>query len=113
MGDFNSDHPDWRYDTPNNDSDTLLEWASCSDLVLVYDPKQRNTFCWERHFSPDLCWVSYSGGGPLPAGREVLDDFPCSQHRPSLVHVGLTLPVIRAKNDGTLGRRTVTNSIFY
>ena len=26
---------------------------------------------------------------------QVLDDFPCSHHRPSLVHVGLTLPVVR------------------
>ena len=41
MGDFNSDNPDWGYDTPNNDSDMLLEWASCSDLALVHDPKQR------------------------------------------------------------------------
>ena len=41
VGDFNSHLPDWGYDTPNNDSDMLLEWASCSDLALVHDPKQR------------------------------------------------------------------------
>ena len=51
---------------------------------------------WECSFLPDLCWVSSSGGRPLPAGCQVLDDFPCSQHRPSSVHVGLTLPVIRS-----------------
>ena len=31
---------------------------------------------------------------PLAPGCQVLDDFPRSQHRPSLVHVGFTLPVI-------------------
>jgi len=31
---------------------------------------------WEHDFSPDLCWVSSSGGRPLPAGFQVLDDFP-------------------------------------
>ena len=56
--------------------------------------KQRGTFwlaCWEPDFSQDLCWVSSSGGRPLLAGCQVLDDFPRSQHRPSLVHIGLTL----------------------
>jgi len=28
VGDFHSHHPDWGYDTPNNDGDTLQEWAS-------------------------------------------------------------------------------------
>ena len=68
-------------------------------IALVHDLKQRGTFQsarWECDFSPDLCWVSSSGGRPLPAGCQVLDDFPRSQHRPSLVHVGLTLSVIRS-----------------
>jgi len=71
VGDFNSHHPDWGYDTPNNDSDTLLEWASCSDVALVREPKQRSTFrsaCWERDFSPDLWWCH-----PLEAGLSHLD----------------------------------------
>ena len=43
-GDFNSHHADWGYDTPNNDGDMLLGWASCSDLTLMRDPVQRGTF---------------------------------------------------------------------
>jgi len=36
MADFNSHHPDWGYDTPNNDGNMQLVWASCSDLALVH-----------------------------------------------------------------------------
>ena len=35
------------------------------------------------------------GGHPQPASCLVLDDFPHSQHRPSIIHVGLRLSVIR------------------
>ena len=59
MADFNSHHPDWGYDTPNNNGNMQLVWASCSDLALVHGPKQRGTFRSahrERDFSPDLCW---------------------------------------------------------
>jgi len=82
--------PDWGYDIPNKDSDTILDWVSCSDLTLVHDQKQRGTFRsarWECYFSPDLCWVSSSAGRSLPAGCQ---DFPHSHHPPSLVYVGLT-----------------------
>ena len=36
MRDFNSRHPDWGYDTHNNDNDTLLEWASVLLVGLKY-----------------------------------------------------------------------------
>ena len=89
MGDFNSDNPDWGYETPNNDSDTLLEWASCMTQSREH------------------------GGRPLPAGCQVLDDFPRSQHRPSLVHVGLTLPLICSTGKKRWHFRKVNWDKFY
>jgi len=46
-------------------------------------------------YSPDLCWISTTVGRPQPASSVVLGDFPHSQHRPSLIHIGLQLPIIR------------------
>ena len=76
----------------------MQNWASCNDFHLVHDSKQRGTFHsarWQRDYSPDLCWISMNDGHPQPASCSVLDDFPRSQHRPSVVHVGLRLPVVR------------------
>jgi len=101
VGDFNCHHPDWGYDAANTEGEQLIEWASCNDVVLIHDPKQRGTFRsarWKRDYSPDLCWVSTVGGHPLPASCVVLEDFPHSQHRPSIIHIGLTVPFVRSTN---------------
>ena len=98
VGDFNSHHPDWGYADPDLEGEKLQNWASISDLQLIHDSKQRDTFHsarWQREYSPDLSWVSMVAGHPQPASCVVLDDFPKSQHRPSVIHVGLTIPVIR------------------
>ena len=50
---------------------------------------------WKCDYSPDLCWVSAVISRPQPASCTVLEDFPHSQHRPSVIHVGLRLPVMR------------------
>ena len=99
VGDFNSHHPDWGYQESDPDGDQLENWASCNDFHLIHDSKQRGTFHsarWQRDYSPDLCWISTVGGHPQPASCSVLDDFPHSQHRPSVIHIGLQLPVIRS-----------------
>jgi hypothetical protein len=98
VGDFNSHHPDWGYKEPNEDGALLQNWASCNDFHLIHDSKQRGTFRsarWQRDYSPDLCWISMVDGHPQPASCTVLDDFPHSQHRPSVIHIGLRLPIIR------------------
>ena len=80
----------------------LSNWASCNDLALVYDSKQKGTFVsarWQRDYSPDLCWVSSVCGHPQPAMSSVLGNFPHSQHRPSVIHIGVTLPVIHSTNN--------------
>ena len=67
-------------------------------LSVVARRKQRGTFhCarWQRDYSPDLCWISTTVGQSQPASSVVLGDFPHSQHRPSVIHIGLQLPIIR------------------
>ena len=69
-----------------------------NDYLLLHDAKQRGTFHsarWQRDYSPDLCWISTTVGHSQPASSVVLGDFPHSQHRPSVIHIGLQLPIIR------------------
>lgn len=76
-----------------------MNWASTKYLHLIYHPKQKGTYrsaCWEHEYFPDLCWVTSSRGCPQPAKHVVLENCPHSQHRLSLIHVGLTLPIIRS-----------------
>ena len=94
IGDFDSHHTDWGYSSEDANGARLTEWASLSNITLVHDSNQRGTFTsarWQRDFMPDLCWVSAINSGPLPALPSVLDDFPRSQHRPTIVHIGLTI----------------------
>ena len=61
VGDFNSHHTDWGYESVDKDGELLSDWASINDMHLVHDSKQRGTFHsarWRRDYSPDLCWVS-------------------------------------------------------
>jgi Reverse transcriptase (RNA-dependent DNA polymerase)/Endonuclease-reverse transcriptase len=97
IGDFNSHHPDWGYDTNDSDGNQLQGWAAGGNLHLIHDSKQQGTFHsarWQKDYSPDLCWVSSSDGHPQPAVPKILGSFPHSQHRPMLVHAGLRLPMI-------------------
>jgi len=71
---------------------------SSSVTLLLHDVKQHGTFHsarWQRDYSSDLCWISTTVGCPHPASCVVLGDFPHSQHRPSVTHIGLQLPIIR------------------
>ena len=72
VGDFNSHHPHWGYDSADAEGENLLEWSSHNNLSLVNDPKQHGTFksaCWQREYSPDLCCVSSVNGQALPANN--------------------------------------------
>ena len=42
--------------------------------------------------------VSGTNGHAQPVSRTVLPNFPRSQHRPALIHLGLQLPIIRSSN---------------
>ena len=84
VGDFNSHSTTWVYQSTNSDGETLESWTSAAGLQLLYDPEQPDSLYSGRLNSitnPDLAFASIS---PSPE-RLVLNPFPKSQHRPSLI----------------------------
>ncbi len=84
MGDFHIHHPEWGYSVSDEDGEALAEWTSNSDLALTHDAKQHGPFYsarWQKDYSP------------------VLGDFPHSQHRQLLNHIGLQLPIIHGSSE--------------
>jgi len=84
-GDFNCYSTTWGCRSTNASGEALEDWASASGLNLLYDPKQPDSFhsCrWNTGTNPDLAFVNLAG--PLPHCT-ILDPFPKSQHRPSLI----------------------------
>uniref|UniRef100_H3BFN6 Endonuclease/exonuclease/phosphatase domain-containing protein n=1 Tax=Latimeria chalumnae TaxID=7897 RepID=H3BFN6_LATCH len=89
LGDFNSHHTIWGYED-NYNGVAIVQWASLEDKFLLFDAKDQGTFHssrWQREYNPDLCFLSKDS-------KAVLDDFPNSQHRPSIINVGIEIPVI-------------------
>ena len=92
IGDFNSHHNDWGYKEANPAGIELQEWAIRTDAHLIYEPNTRGTFRsarWNKDYTPDLIFVTKDTNyKPLAASREVLTDFPNSQHRPIVITTG-------------------------
>ena len=100
-GDFNSHHQDWGYDDSSKDGEELANWACRNDVSLIHDRKQCGTFHsarWKKDYSPDLCWVTTVNAHSQQVSSTVFGDFPHSQYRPTLIHVGLQLPVVHSSN---------------
>src|SRR6218665_2967793 len=100
VGDFNSHHPDWGHRNMDDDGEQVAEWAAYNDLRTTFDAKQRGTFHsarWGGDYTPDLCFTSVVGDQHVAATQTILDNFPRSQHRPSLIHILLTLPTIHCR----------------
>ena len=95
-GDFNCPHVNWGYRTSSADGECIVAWASFNGLVLLHDPKDVATFHsgrWNTGTNPDLTFLSVGPDSRVP-DRSILEKFPRSQHRPSLiVSPRLTLPV--------------------
>ena len=86
-GNFNCRHADWGYDDNSPDSECLAGWASINCLALLYNAKDAASFYsgrWNTSTNPDLAFASVAPNSRLP-DRRVLDKFPRSQHRPSLI----------------------------
>ena len=86
-GDFNCCHADWGYDDNSPDGECLAGWASVNYLALLYNAKDAASFYsgrWNTGTNPDLAFASVGPNSRLP-DRRVLEKFPRSQHRPSLI----------------------------
>ena len=86
-GDFNCPHADWSYDDNSPDGECLAGWASINCLALLYNVKDAASFysCrWNTGTNPDLAFASVGPNSRLP-DRRVLEQFPRSQHRTSLI----------------------------
>ncbi|KAI4820443.1 hypothetical protein KUCAC02_028420 [Chaenocephalus aceratus] len=88
-GDFNCQHTDWGYNYTTPNGVALSEWASNTDALLLYDPKEPPTFFsahWNTSTNPDLAFAICHSIDLIPV-RRVLDRFPRSHHRPSIIKV--------------------------
>lgn len=98
VGDFNSHHSEWGYGSDDVNGEMLVTWASNNELQLVHNAKDKKTFCSRAHkteSNPDLCFVSADAEGfPLSISRKLLPSFRKSQHRPVILEVGLSIPII-------------------
>ena len=89
-GDFNCHRTTWGNSSTNTDGTTLEHWASNTDVTLLYDPKQPRSFRsarWGTSTNPDLCFANLG----TCASRRVLERFPKSQHRPSIIESSTTI----------------------
>lgn len=98
IGDFNCHHVQWLYDSSDQNGISLQEWMEINNLHLVFDAKDNKTFHsarWNRDYNPDLCIVSMDNDyKPLQTSRKVLKSFPRSQHRPSILNIGVQIPLV-------------------
>ena len=86
-GDFNCRHADWGYDDNNPYGECLTGWASINCLALLYNAKDAASFKlgrWNTGTNPDPAFASVGPNSRLP-NKRVLEKFPRSQHRPSLI----------------------------
>ena len=69
------------------DGECLAGWESINCLALLYNAKDAASFYsgrWNTGTNPDLAFASVGPNNRL-LDRRVLDKFPRSQHRPSLI----------------------------
>ena len=93
-GDFNCHSTTWGYSSTNPDGAALEDWASMTDLSLVHDPKQPGSFRsarWGTTTNPDLAFANL---GLHTINRRVLDQFPKSQHRPSIIESSAAIKTV-------------------
>ena len=87
-GNFNCRHIDWGYDNNSpDDAERLAGWASINSLILLYNAKDTATFYsgrWNTGTNPDPAFAIVGPNSRLP-DRRVLEKFPTSQHRSSLI----------------------------
>ena len=107
-GDFNCQHVDWGYDANSAYGECLVGWANANNLVLLHNSKDAASFHsgrWNTNTNMDLAFVSIDSDSRLP-DKQILEKFPRSQHRPSLITPPRLLVLYQASlySDGTFAR---------
>ena len=90
---------DWGYKQTTKDGETLSDWASSAEAVLLYDPKELPSFFsarWNTYTNPDLAFAVGRSCDPKPE-RRIIDIFPRSHHRPSIIKVPSLVQPIAGK----------------
>ena len=85
--DFNCQHVDWGNNTTSPDGESLVDWATKSNLALLHNPKDPFNFSsgrWNTGTNPDLAFGS-KGQVCWQLDRRILEKFPRSQHGPPLI----------------------------
>uniref|UniRef100_H2ZTA1 Endonuclease/exonuclease/phosphatase domain-containing protein n=1 Tax=Latimeria chalumnae TaxID=7897 RepID=H2ZTA1_LATCH len=96
IGNFNSHHHMWDYQKADRASEQLEDWALASNVHLVF-PGTFFSACWQKEYSLDLCFTtSDSKGWPLNCSWKILKNFSHSQHRPSILHMGIEVPIVNS-----------------
>ena len=86
-GDFNCRHVDWGYNDNGPDGECLAGWASINSFALLYNAKDAASSysgLWNTGTNPDVAFANVGPYSRLP-DRRLLEKFPRSQHRPSLI----------------------------
>ncbi|KAI5720173.1 hypothetical protein M8J77_002972 [Diaphorina citri] len=98
LGDFNSHHVIWKYQQNDDNGEDVVRWSEAHNHHLIFDAKDHGTFrsaAWRQEYNPDLSFVSSNENNqPLPTSRSVIPIFPRSQHRPILLDIGISVPLI-------------------
>ena len=82
-----------------SNGECLAEWAPNNNLMLLHNPKCSTSFisqCWNTGSNPDMALASARPDNRLPH-RCVLEKFPQSQHRPSLITATKLLALVPNK----------------
>jgi len=87
VGDFNCQHVNWGYSALSPDGESLASWSAANKLGILLNAKEVISFFsrrWNVSTNPDLAFANVAHDNRLP-DRRVLEKFPRSQHRPSLI----------------------------
>jgi exonuclease III len=91
VGDFNCQHTQWGYEDCNKPGKQLFEWMTQNGYELLYNPKDQGTcysYRWKSYSTPDLTIVPKDMSKTIKTTRQILDEFPKSNHRPVVLQLG-------------------------
>lgn len=97
--DLNCQHTDWRYNQTSQDREVLSVWASNTEAMLLFNPKEPPSFfsgSWNMYTNPDLALAIYCNSNQKPE-RRALDRFPRSHHQPSIIKVPSLVQLVAGK----------------